>query len=52
MPATTETLWAALGASGNIGEQKISNISFWGQLKPGSPVTKGAVLFPRLEEKQ
>ena len=52
MPATTETLWSALGASGEIGDQKISNVSFWGQLKPGSPVTKGAVLFPRLEEKQ
>jgi methionyl-tRNA synthetase len=51
MPETTEKLWTALGASGNIAEQKISEVSQWGQLKPGSVVTKGAVLFPRLEEK-
>ncbi|MEN9324624.1 MAG: hypothetical protein RL414_378 [Actinomycetota bacterium] len=52
MPATTETLWTALGASGKIADQQISNVAYWGQLKPGSAVTKGAVLFPRLEEKQ
>jgi len=52
MPATTETLWASLGASGDIAAQKISDVATWGQLKPGSLVTKSAVLFPRLEEKQ
>ena len=51
MPATTQTLWASIGASGDIGSQKIADVANWGQLKPGSAVTKGAVLFPRLEEK-
>jgi len=54
MPATTQTLWESLGAQetlGNIAEQKISDVSRWGQLPSGSRVTKGAVLFPRLEEK-
>jgi methionyl-tRNA synthetase len=54
MPATTETLWESLGADqslGAIGKQEIATVSTWGQLKPGSTVTKGAVLFPRLEEK-
>ena len=51
MPATTEILWASLGAGGSLAEQKISEVATWGQLKPGSVVTKGAVLFPRLEEK-
>jgi len=54
MPATTETLWRSLGADvtlGPIGQQTIGKVAQWGQLSPGSQVTKGAVLFPRLEEK-
>ena len=52
MPETTEKLWDSLGAAnlGPIGKQKIADVSKWGQLKSGSQVTKGAVLFPRLEE--
>ena len=52
MPETTEKLWASLGATslGPIGKQKISELPKWGQLPSGSRVTKGAVLFPRLEE--
>mgnify|MGYP000215056505 FL=1 len=52
MPATTQTLWESIGAQetlGNIGEQKISEVSTWGVLPQGCKVTKGAVLFPRLE---
>jgi methionyl-tRNA synthetase len=52
MPATTQTLWESIGAQatlGNIGEQKISEVSKWGVLPQGCKVTKGAVLFPRLE---
>ncbi len=51
MPETTEKLWASLGATSPIAEEKIGDVARWGQLKPGSLVTKGAVLFPRLEEK-
>ena len=54
MPETSEKLWSSLGADISIGEisaQKISEIATWGQLPQGSAVTKGAVLFPRLEEK-
>jgi methionyl-tRNA synthetase len=36
---------------GDIAQQKISSVATWGQLPAGSRVTKGAVLFPRLEEK-
>ena len=52
MPATTQTLWESIGAQetlGNIGEQKISEVSTWGVLPQGCKVTKGAVLFPRLD---
>jgi methionyl-tRNA synthetase len=52
MPETTEKLWESLGANslGPIGSQIISNVAKWGQLKSGSKVAKGAVLFPRLED--
>ena len=52
MPETTEKLWDSLGASslGPIGSQRIDGVANWGKLKAGSKVTKGAVLFPRLEE--
>ena len=54
MPESAEKLWSSLGADislGQLGQQKISDVSIWGQLPAGSAVTKGAVLFPRLEEK-
>ena len=54
MPTTTQTLWESLGAHETIGDikgQKIADVAIWGQLPTGSRVTKGAVLFPRLEEK-
>jgi len=54
MPETCEKLWKSLGADlsiGDISTQKISDVAHWGQLPQGSAVTKGAVLFPRLEEK-
>ncbi len=54
MPATCQILWESLGAQetlGDISVQKISDVATPGQLPTGSRVTKGAVLFPRLEEK-
>jgi methionyl-tRNA synthetase len=53
MPATTEILWKSLGAEetmGALADQRIGSVAAWGQLPEGSTVTKGAVLFPRLEE--
>ena len=52
MPATTQILWESIGAQetlGDIGLQKISDVATWGILPAGCKVTKGAVLFPRLE---
>jgi len=54
MPATTEILWESLGAHqtlGDISKLPIADVARFGQLPTGSKVTKGAVLFPRLEEK-
>jgi methionyl-tRNA synthetase len=52
MPETTQKLWESLGAPalGAISAQRIDNVATWGQLPGGVRVTKGAVLFPRLEE--
>ncbi|MFM1787048.1 MAG: hypothetical protein RL228_998 [Actinomycetota bacterium] len=53
MPKATAELWRQLGADQSIGElesQTIQDSANWRVLPVGSHVTKGAVLFPRLEE--
>lgn len=53
MPKAMSSLWEQLGAEATLGpivEQKVLDVARWGQLSPGSQVTKGQSLFPRLEE--
>ncbi len=53
MPKATTSLWEQLGADvalGPIGAQIVTDAGRWGQLPAGTTVTKGAILFPRLEE--
>ena len=53
MPKATESLWDQLGAEAGLGALSAQNVTAagrWGQLPPGSVITKGAILFPRLEE--
>ncbi|TXS41550.1 methionine--tRNA ligase [Streptomyces sp. uw30] len=53
MPETSRKLWDSLGAQASLGalaDQRIQDAGEWGRLPAGSTVTKGAVLFPRLEE--
>jgi methionyl-tRNA synthetase len=53
MPKATASLWEQLGAEqalGPIGEQVVTDAGRWGQLPAGTVVTKGAILFPRLED--
>ncbi len=53
MPISTAKLWDSLGATASLGEiatQQISKVSTWGQLKPGTRISKGDILFPRLPE--
>jgi methionyl-tRNA synthetase len=53
MPASTSTLWAALGAAEALGplqEQPIREAGRWGILPPGTSVTPLAPLFPRVEQ--
>lgn len=54
MPETSQKLWESLGAEESLGalaDQRVATAADWGRLAPGAKVTKGAVLFPRLEEK-
>lgn len=54
MPATAEKLWESLGAEqelGSLASQTIATVADWGRLPVGATVTKGEILFPRLEEK-
>jgi methionyl-tRNA synthetase len=54
MPETSQKLWESLGAEESLGalpDQRVQDAGGWGQLPAGATVTKGAVLFPRLEEK-
>ncbi|MGY1499392.1 methionine--tRNA ligase [Streptomyces sp. QTS52] len=54
MPDTSQKLWDSLGADAVLGalpDQRIADAATWGRLPAGATITKGAVLFPRLEEK-
>jgi methionyl-tRNA synthetase len=53
MPASTGTLWAALGAAESLGplqDQPIREAGTWGILPAGTSVTALAPLFPRVEQ--
>ena len=53
MPKAMGTAWEQIGAAATLGpiaEQRIADVARWGQLPAGARVSKGAVLFPRLEE--
>jgi methionyl-tRNA synthetase len=53
MPATAESLWSSLGAEPRLGalaDQQVGDAMVWGLLRPGATVTKGAAMFPRLED--
>jgi methionyl-tRNA synthetase len=53
MPKAMSSLWEQLGAEPSLGplvDQRIDQVGDWGQLRAGAIVTKGAILFPRLEE--
>ncbi|MDH6127906.1 methionine--tRNA ligase [Kitasatospora sp. GP82] len=54
MPVASQKLWDSLGAEaslGALGAQTIATVADWGRLPAGTTVTKGDILFPRLEEK-
>ena len=54
MPKSSAALWESLGAEALLGalkDQLVQDSGRWGRLPAGAVVTKGAVLFPRLDER-
>jgi methionyl-tRNA synthetase len=52
MPKASAALWSSLGAEPTLGalaDQRIDAVAAWGQLAPGSTITKPDSLFPRIE---
>ncbi|MGJ9411366.1 methionine--tRNA ligase [Aeromicrobium sp. CF4.19] len=55
MPKACASLWESLGAEPTLGalaDQRIADAATWGQLAPGSTITKVPSLFPRIEEEK
>ena len=53
MPKSMSLLWGRLGAPAHLGPiagATVASAGHWGLLPPGTMVTKGDSLFPRLEE--
>jgi len=50
MPGACERLWAQLGQSEPIGATPLAEAARWGGLKPGTAVSKGEALFPRVAD--
>ena len=53
MPKSSAKLWESLGAEpalGQLAAQPVQDAGRWGQLPAGATVTKGEILFPRLED--
>jgi methionyl-tRNA synthetase len=53
MPKAAQRLWELLGAEAGLGplaDQPMGDVARWAQLPAGSVLTKGAALFPRLED--
>ena len=52
MPDAAIEMWFQLGVKEDIIAGKLSDISQWGLLGPGTKINKGGVLFPRIETKE
>ncbi len=50
MPGTSMKIWEQLGAEGGPSDPPLSEKLQWGGLKPGTTMTKGEALFPRIEK--
>jgi methionyl-tRNA synthetase len=50
MPETAESILSRLGATTELGKEPLSELQTWGLLKPGTKVSKGEPLFPRLQQ--
>jgi methionyl-tRNA synthetase len=51
MPDAAEALWAKLGLSEDLWDQRLPRAATQGLLRAGTVTTRGDVLFPRLEDR-
>ena len=49
IPRAAQELWARLGNSGNLTDERLPGAAAWGQLVPGQMLTKGDPLFPGID---
>jgi methionyl-tRNA synthetase len=49
LPYSTEKIWKQLGQTEPLSEVRMDNLQ-WGQLKPGTKISKPEPLFPRVEK--
>jgi methionyl-tRNA synthetase len=49
MPATGNKIWEQLGILKDLAEASLGDEIQWGGLKPGTKISKGPALFPRIE---
>jgi methionyl-tRNA synthetase len=49
MPRASGALWTQLGIEEGLESQRLPEAAAWGGLRPGTAVTKGESLFPRVE---
>lgn len=47
LPATTQAIWQRLGLAGAVTDQRLPEAAAWGGYGGGTPIEKGAPLFPR-----
>jgi methionyl-tRNA synthetase len=50
MPTAAERLWESLGVPEPLAEQRLPEAASWGGLPPGTKISRGEPLFPRLED--
>ncbi len=49
IPTTAEKIWEQLYLEADLSKVNLDNEAQWGRLKPGTKITKGPALFPRIE---
>ena len=50
MPASSESMWEAIGGEGRLEEQKLSSAGQWMTVTAGTRILKIPALFPRIEQ--
>jgi methionyl-tRNA synthetase len=49
MPDSADKLWAQLGITAPLSKQRLADAGRWGLIEPGTKVSRGSALFPRME---